>query len=83
MRDPRTDIERQIEAAFSYRGNVTLTLKNGDSLEAYLFNRDFDPHPKLGKAPFVEIDLPGGERRSYPIGELSSVELSGQDHAQY
>ena len=81
MREPQTDLERQVQAAFSYRGNVTLTLKSGESLEAYLFNRDFEPHPKLARAPFVEVDLPSGERRSYSIADIASIELSGEDHA--
>ena len=33
------DVRNALEKAFDYRGDVTLTLKNGDRIEAYIFNR--------------------------------------------
>lgn len=74
-------LEQQIEAAFGFRGNVTLTLRDGSRLEGYLFNRDFAPHAKLKSAPFVEVDLLDGERRRLLVADLASIELTGKDHA--
>jgi hypothetical protein len=33
------DLRQALEKAFDYRGDVTLTLKNGERIEAYIFNR--------------------------------------------
>lgn len=34
------DLTEAIDQAFDYRGDVTLTLKDGQKVEGYLFNRD-------------------------------------------
>ena len=81
MREPSNDLERQIEAAFDYRGDVTVERADGKLVEGFLFNRDFAPHAALKTTPFVEMMLPSGEQTRYPIAELSAVRLSGQDHA--
>jgi transcriptional antiterminator Rof (Rho-off) len=74
-------LEQQIEAAFDYRGNVTLTLHAGETLEGFLFNRDFAPHASLKEPPFVELFLASGERRKLRLDEVAAVELTGKDHA--
>ena len=33
------DLRRALERAFDYRGDVTLTLKSGERVEAYIFDR--------------------------------------------
>jgi hypothetical protein len=33
------DLRRALEKAFDYRGDVTITLKSGEKIEAYIFNR--------------------------------------------
>ncbi len=33
------DLKNALEKAFDYRGDVTLTLKSGEKIEAYIFNR--------------------------------------------
>lgn len=76
------ELERQLEAAFDYRGDVTLTLKSGEQVEGYLFNRDFAPHPKAGEAPFVDVFLRAGGQARYRISEIEAVELSGEDPAR-
>lgn len=66
-----------IERAFDYRGDVTLRLKSGASLEGYLFNRiatDATPvvhmYPK-DKAEAAEI----------PYAEIVSIAFTGEDMA--
>ncbi|MGH7426136.1 MAG: hypothetical protein ACREJP_08205, partial [Candidatus Methylomirabilales bacterium] len=34
-----TELQEVIEAAFDYRGDVTLTLRDGTRIEGYIFNR--------------------------------------------
>ncbi len=74
-------LKQAIEEAFDYRGNVTLTLHAGETIEAFLFNRDFSPHASLKEVPFVELFLTGGERRKLAISDIAQIETSGKDHA--
>jgi hypothetical protein len=81
MPDPWNDLERQIEAAFDYRGHVTMTLKNGERVVGYVYNRQF-AHPKLQEAPFLEVFLAGsGKSHKIAIEAIHVVELTGKDHA--
>jgi hypothetical protein len=81
MPRPSNELERQIEAAFDYRGHVTITFKTGEIVAGYMFNRQF-AHPKLTEEPFIEVFLAGsGERRTYAIATIQSVALTGKDYA--
>lgn len=69
------DVHSQIEAAFDYRGHVTLTLTDGSSVEGYMYSRDL----KLGC-----IDLfvkNSDERRRIPMSAIAKVALTGEDCA--
>ena len=81
MPSSKSDLETQIDAAFDYRGDVTLTLAGGETVVGYLFNREFAPHPKLGETPFVEVFLPDGQKRRLDLGRIEAVVLTGKDHA--
>ncbi|MGE0711451.1 MAG: hypothetical protein AB7N76_15805 [Planctomycetota bacterium] len=76
-----SDTTAQIEAAFHFRGNVTVSCKSGETVEGFLFNRELNPHPSLSKPPFVELFLLDGARRELPVAEIASVALSGEDPA--
>lgn len=81
MTVPAHELERQIEAAFDYRGHVTITLKDGKRVVGYVYNRQF-AHPKLREAPFIEIFLAGsGESRKFAIDAIHTIELTGKDYA--
>jgi hypothetical protein len=73
------DVRQALEKAFDYRGDVTLTLKNGERIEAYIFNR-------LGGATlaesFVQYFTPKvPEKRKVSYAEIARVEFSGKDRA--
>ena len=71
------NLHQQIEAAFDYRGHVTLNFKNGDKIEGFVYNRVLK-----GTAPFVEIFLKGSaEPRSYQVSALTGIALTGVDEA--
>ena len=60
---------------------ITLRLKNGETIEGFLFNREYS-NPKLNEDYFIEVFLKGnGERRKYSIPAIQSVELTGEDCA--
>ncbi|RMG16752.1 MAG: hypothetical protein D6731_05500 [Planctomycetota bacterium] len=71
-------LQEQIEAAFDYRGDVTVTLAGGEQIVGFLFNRDLRP---AREAPYVELFLPAGGRRKIEVARIESVALTGRDHA--
>lgn len=72
-------LEGQIEAAFDYRGNVTMTLKDGTVVDGFIFNREFAP--KTGPA-FVTLFLDEQpESATYTIATIQSIALTGEDTA--
>lgn len=76
-----TELEKQIEAAYDFRGHVTVKLKSGASVEGFLFNRQF-ANPKLPQDNFAELYLKGSaEHRMLKIAEIESVALTGEDFA--
>ena len=76
------DIERQIEAAYDFRGHVTIKLKGGETVEGFIFNRQFK-NPKMKKDNFIEVVLKGsGDRRDLDIASVESVALTGEDFAE-
>lgn len=76
-----SELHKQIDAAFDYRGYVTVHLKSGEAVEGYLFNRQFS-NPRLAQDNFVELFLKGGgENRRLSIADIASVALTGEDCA--
>ena len=75
--DPQ-ELRECLEAAFDYRGNVTLLLRGAESqLEGYLSNRDFG----CG-TPFIDLfPADGGSRRRLPLETVRGVAFTGKDTA--
>lgn len=66
-----------IEAAFDYRGDVTLLLHGGEELKGYLSNRDWK-----ASEPFVDVLPSDAERpRRVPYRTIRGVAFSGRDTA--
>ena len=75
------ELLRQIEAAFDYRGHVSVKLKTGPAVEGFLFNRQLDA-ARAGEEPFIELYLKGSaEYRKLRLSELESIALTGEDCA--
>ncbi len=78
---PANDLERQIEAAFDYRGHVTITLKTGGRVVGYVYNRQF-AHPKQQEASFIEVFLAGsGNSQKLGLDTIQKIELTGKNYA--
>jgi hypothetical protein len=74
-----TDVERRaaVEAAFDYRGDVTLTLSDGRTFTGFVSNRDFD-----AAEPFLEIvaaDSPSPQKLL--LDQVAQIEFTGADAA--
>jgi Zn/Cd-binding protein ZinT len=73
------DIRQAFEKAFDYRGDVTLTLKSGERIEAYIFNRQNGP--TLAES-YVQYFTPSAaEKRRVSYAEIARVEFTGKDRA--
>ena len=73
------DLRKALEKALDYRGDVTVTLKNGERIEAFVFDRrtgatlaDSWVHYFTPKAP---------EKRKVSYAEIARLEFSGKDRA--
>ncbi len=65
-----------IEAAFDYRGDVTLELKDGTRIEGYVFNRE----PR-GAEPYIEILAKDAGTTTIKYADIAAVEFTGEDTA--
>ena len=73
------DVRNALEKAFDYRGDVTLTLKNGDRIEAYIFNRQTGS--TLADS-YVQYFTPTAQdKRKVSYSEIARLEFSGKDRA--
>jgi len=72
------DIRAVIEKAFDYRGDVTITSKNGPELTGYLFDRRVAPTLENS---VVRLMLASGERPAIPYSEIAAIAFTGRDTA--
>lgn len=73
------EVADQIDAAFDFRGHVTLTLDDGKTVVGYLFNRELAPFK--GEAYVEVIPKDSEERLRVPAARVKSVALTGKDFA--
>jgi hypothetical protein len=73
------ELRQALEKAFDYRGDVTLTLKSGVRIEAYIFNRNSGP--TLAES-WVQYFTPAApDKRKVSYAEIARLEFSGKDRA--
>ena len=73
------ELREALEKAFDYRGDVTLTKKDGSKLEGYIFDR---VSGSTLESSFVRI-LPkdSGNRQKIAYSEIAALVFSGRDPA--
>jgi hypothetical protein len=73
------EIRAVIEKAFDYRGDITITRKDGSQITGYLFDR------RIGKTltdSVIRLMLStGNERPSIPYSEIAGIAFTGRDTA--
>jgi hypothetical protein len=73
------DLRQALEKAFDYRGDVTLTIKSGERIEAFIFNRLSGP--TLANS-YLQYFTPGAnDKRKVSYAEIARLEFSGKDRA--
>ncbi len=74
-----SDLRQALEKAFSYRGDVTLTLKNGERVEAFIFDRRSGSTLADSWVHYFAPNAP--EKRKVSYAEIARLEFSGKDRA--
>jgi hypothetical protein len=73
------DLRDALEKALDYRGDVTLTLKSGERIEAFIF--DCKSGPTLADS-WVRYFTPSApEKRMVSFAEIARLEFTGKDRA--
>lgn len=71
------ELAEAVDLAFDYRGDVTLRLQSGVTIEGYIFNRN-----PSGSRPFLQL-FPKGESgvHEVPYAEVVTIAFTGNDTA--
>jgi hypothetical protein len=73
------DLRQALEKAFDYRGDVTLTLKSGERIEAFIFDRQTGATLAESHVQYFTPNAP--EKRRLGYAEIARIEFSGKDRA--
>jgi len=67
-----------LEKAFHYRGDITITRRDGSVVEGYVFDRRTGP---TLEASSVRLLKASGEKLSIPYADIARLAFSGRDTA--
>jgi hypothetical protein len=73
------DLREALEKAFDYRGDITITTKDGDKIEAYVFNRYTGATLAESWVQYFTPDATDKRKLSY--SEIARLDFSGKDRA--
>ena len=72
-----SELAEAVEVAFDYRGDVTVTLKSGESLCGYLFNRQVS-----GSDSYIEVfPSDSSQARQIRYDQIVTIAFTGEDTA--
>lgn len=76
------ELLKQIEAAYDYRGHVSIVLKDGKTLEGFVFNRILKS-PRIPDGDYVDVMVKDvEEKRRLRFDAIASIRLSGTNFAE-
>ncbi|HEY7120159.1 MAG TPA: hypothetical protein VH475_26460 [Tepidisphaeraceae bacterium] len=75
-----SEIKEALERAFDYRGDITLTLKDGSKVEGYLFDRRSNG-PTLDHCSAWIFPKDRDEKIQVKYSQIARLEFSGKDTA--
>jgi hypothetical protein len=73
------EVREALEKAFDYRGDVTITLKSGEKIEAYIFNRFTGTTLADSWIQYFASNAP--DKRKVRYADIARLEFSGKDRA--
>src|SRR5579872_6590621 len=68
-----------LEKAFDYRGDITITLKSGEKIEGYIFDRRAGT--SLADSVVRLYPKSGDQKLSVPYADIAALAFSGKDTA--
>jgi len=74
-----SEIKEALEKAFDYRGDITLTFKSGDKVEAYIFNRQTGKTLADSTIQYFASNAPDKKKATY--ADIARIEFTGKDRA--
>lgn len=74
------EIRGAFEKAFDYRGDLTITLKSGQTIEGYIFDRRNDG-PTLRECVVRVMPKGRSEKIKIPYSEIAALAFTGKDTA--
>jgi hypothetical protein len=73
------DLKDALEKAFDYRGDVTITLKSGEKIEAFIFNRHTGATLADSWVQYFAPNLDSKQKVFY--NQIARLEFTGKDRA--
>jgi hypothetical protein len=73
------DVRNALEKAFDYRGDVTITTRAGERIEAFIFNRHTGATLADSYVQYFAPNVAGKQKLSY--ADIARLEFSGKDRA--
>jgi len=73
------EVRSALEKAFDYRGDVSITLKSGEKVDAYIFNRHTGASLADSWVQYFAANAPDKRKVSYV--DIARLEFSGKDRA--
>lgn len=70
------ELAKAVELAFDYRGDVTLTLRSGEQVAGYLFNRE-----TAGPQPVLHLFPKTSGTRQIAYADVATIAFTGEDTA--
>jgi hypothetical protein len=74
------EVREALEKAFDYRGDLTITLKSGQKIEGYLFDRKIKG-TSLAECFIRVMPKDSTEKLSIAYGDVAALAFSGRDTA--
>jgi hypothetical protein len=74
-----SELRAALEQAFDYRGDVTITLKNGETVVGYVFDRR--PGKSLVDSYVRVLPQESRERHDIPYASIAALSFTGRDTA--
>ena len=77
------EVREALEKAFDYRGDVTVTRKDGTTVEGYLYDRRSEPTIEASLIRIIPTPKPGVpvERVMVSYADIAALQFSGRDTA--
>ena len=73
------EVRQALEKAFDYRGDVTITTKAGQKIEAYIFDRQSGTTLQDSFIRYFAPNVPGKQKLNYV--DTTTLQFSGKDRA--